>query len=89
MTSTSSFPRYWLDETSGVLRPAVLAYLRGESMSPDQIAAMRAYLRMWIDFPVWVGPKIGSLRDAIDDLTSREAISYWLQTANEEGIDPL
>lgn len=38
-------PGFWMNETSGVLRPAVEAYLRREPMTPNQIAAMRAYLR--------------------------------------------
>ena len=39
-----SAPGYWKHETSGVLRPAVEAYLGGGPMTGSQIAAMRAYL---------------------------------------------
>lgn len=82
-------PRYWMHETSGVLRPAVEAYLAGSPMNDAQIAAMRAYLRQWIAMPHWYGPAIPGLRATIDELTSRGAISMWLQTAEREGIDPL
>ncbi len=82
-------PRYWKGKTSGALRPAVEAYLRNEPMSQDHVAAMRAYLRQWIDAPVWQGPKVQPLREAIDGLTSRETIAAWLAVADKEGIDPL
>lgn len=41
-------PGYWMNETSGVLRPAVEAYLNGTEMTPGQIVAMRGYLRQWV-----------------------------------------
>lgn len=82
-------PGYWMNETSGVLRPAVEAYLRHETMTCEQVAAMRAYLRQWIDAPGWTGPNAQFLRQSIDDVTSQPAISSWLAIAAEEGIDPL
>lgn len=82
-------PGYWMYETSGVLRPAVEAYLHRKLMTGEQVAAVRAYLRQWIDAPVWAGPDIDLLRDGIDTLTSREAIERWLDDAEACGIDPL
>lgn len=84
-----STPGYWMYETSGVLRPAVEAYLKGEYMTPQQIAALRAYLRQWIDAPDWRGPEIDGLRDGIDSLHSRAQIATWLNKALDVGIDPL
>jgi hypothetical protein len=78
-----------MNETSGILRPAVEAYLQGDAMTNGQIAAMRAYLRQWINASVWTGREVRFLRKAIDDLTSREAISSWLAIAEQAGIDPL
>ena len=82
-------PGYWMHETTGVLRPAVEAYLAGDAMTREQVAAMRAYLRQWIAAPAWKGRKARFLRRSIDSLTSREAIRSWLTIASEEGIDPL
>jgi len=82
-------PGYWMHETSGVLRPAVEAYLNGEPMTKEQITAMRAYLRQWIWAPGWIGREVRFLRKAIDDLRSREAIASWLAIAGDAGIDPL
>ena len=78
-----------MHETSGVLRPAIEAYLRHEPMTPAQIAAMRAYLRQWIAAPAWLGPLVDDLRDGIDELRTRDDIEHWLDVADEAGIDPL
>lgn len=81
---------YWIYETTGVLRPAVEAYLRREHLDDGDISALRAYLRQWIFAPVW-GIDVGlfALRARIDSLTSREAIDRWLDDALKIGIDPL
>jgi hypothetical protein len=93
-----SEPGYWMYETSGVLRPAVEAYLLGEAMTGEQIAAMRAYLRQWIGAPVWdQNPHAGAIerawlagmRLACDALLSREAIALWIDLVTEQGMDPL
>jgi hypothetical protein len=78
---------YWMNETSGVLRPAIEAYLSG-SMTQEQIAAMRAYLRQWMAGS-WQGPHIGLLRAGIDSLTTYDAIEAWLDAALDAEIDPL
>ena len=41
-------PGYWMNETSGVLRPAVEAYLFHEDLSHEHIATLRAYFRQWV-----------------------------------------
>ena len=81
-------PGYWMHETSGVLRPAVLAYLNHEEMAPEQIAAMRAYLRQWIEGP-WQGDNLDLLRATVGSLNTRKDISSWLEVAERMAIDPL
>jgi hypothetical protein len=79
-----------MHETSGVLRPAVEAYLHGAEMTPRQIAAMRAYLRQWINAPGWRGPMIDPLRTRVEEIVTRRDIHDWLELAFEtSGIDPL
>lgn len=80
---------YWRHETTGVLRPAINAYLAGSPMSQEQIAAMRAYLRQWVAAPQWRGNKVFELRGRIDKLTTSLAITQWLDDACESGIDPI
>jgi len=91
-------PGYWMHETTGVLRPAVIAYFAG-SMSPEQVAALRAYLRQWIEAPVWAqAAAYADARDRIwlismwrrvDDLDSIEVIRDWIDEATDAGMDPL
>lgn len=83
----SKLPKYWRYETSGVLRRAIEAYLSGGPMSDEQVAAMRNYLRQWIEAPYWL--RAETLRSRVDGLTNREAITGWLNDAVELGIDPL
>jgi hypothetical protein len=82
-------PGYWINETSGVLRPAIVAYLREQPLSEAHVSAIRAYLRQWIAAEVWVGYGVGVLRRQIDQLDSREAIHAWLDDALKLDIDPL
>ena len=82
-------PGYWMHETTGALRPALIALLDGGALTPEHIAAIRAYLRQWIMAPVWRGPGVEVLRAGIERLTSKRAIDIWLDHAIEEGIDPL
>lgn len=91
-------PGYWMHETSGVLRPAVEAYLAGEPLTPEHIAALRSYLRQWIMSPVWdQNPHaddddrwaLGELRRHVNDLMTRTVIERWIAWAVDEGYDPL
>jgi len=82
-------PGYWMYETSGVLRPAVEAYLNDAEMTPLHIATMRAYLRQWINNGPWQGPMIDPLRSRVEEITTRDDIDDWLTWAEVCGIDPL
>ena len=86
---TATMPRYWMHETSGVLAPAVRAYLAGDDLSAEQVGALRAYLRQWIAAPVWRGDAIQALRARIGGLYSRASFTRWFADALEAGIDPL
>ena len=89
MNVEKALPGYWMHETSGVLRPAIVAYLKRDPMTPEQIAAMRAYLRQWINGDWGPEDEVAQLRHDIDGLTSRSAIDRWLEAAVAIGIDPL
>lgn len=96
MTMTGPF--YWRDETSGALRPAVEAYLRGLPLGATEIDALRAYFRQWIFAEVWDRnphanaddrAHLTQLRREVDDLKDRASIDRWLDAAGDEGHDPL
>ena len=83
-------PGYWMNETSGVLVPAVERYLEGQKLSDKDIAALRAYFRQWINSPVWADSEgVGALKTSIDGLLDRNSINKWLKNALDLGIDPL
>jgi hypothetical protein len=84
--SDSVFRMY---ETTGVLRPAVRAYLKGKSLTTKDIAAIRTYLRVWVFAPEFDGDGVEALRQTVDGLDSREAIEDWLATARKEWVSPL
>lgn len=81
-------PGYWMYETSGVLRPVIEAYLRGDDLSREQIAIMRVYLRQWLT-ERWQGRYVPFLRARVDDIQTMATLRAWLATAESMGIDPL
>jgi hypothetical protein len=89
MSHSRSYSDFWMYDTSGVLRPALSAYLKGKPMTAKHIAAFRVYLRVWIFAPEFVGDGVEALRQAVDGLASREAIEDWLAMARKEWISPL
>lgn len=42
-------PRFWMEESTGVLHEAVDAYMNGERLSPAQIDVIKIYLRQYIE----------------------------------------
>ena len=81
-------PGYWMHETSGILKPAVERYLKGQELNESDIAVLRAYLRQWIYQGVWRGADIEQLRSMVEGLVSRDAIHKWSNLACDAGIDP-
>jgi hypothetical protein len=80
---------FWMYDTSGVLRPAIRAYLKGKPMTAKDITAIRTYLRVWVFAPEFDGDGVEPLRQTVDGLASREAIEDWLATARKEWVSPL
>lgn len=80
-------PGYWMNETNGLLRPVIEAYLNRRSMTPEQFHIMRTYLRQWMEHGPWQG--VEDLTARIDSLTDRKALSEWFNDALDAGIDPL
>jgi hypothetical protein len=81
-------PGFWMNETSGVLRPVVERCINGADLSPQDIVIMRAYLRQWMEAP-WQGPNVEQLRARIEQIVDRDTLGEWLYDAVGEGIDPL
>jgi hypothetical protein len=89
MSNSYSNSDVWMYDASGLVRPAVTAYLTGKPMTAKNIAAMRAYLKVWIFSPEFVGDGVEALRQTVDGLTNRTAIDGWLAMARREWISPV
>lgn len=82
-------PGFWMKETSGVLQPAVIAYLKGDWLSQSQVVAIRAYLRQWMAADWKGGDLVGELRRDLDEIHTRSDIDAWVDKASEIAIDPF
>jgi hypothetical protein len=91
-------PKFWRNETSGVLEPAIMAYLGGGPMTESQVMLVRLYVLQWINSPVWnENPAITdygraelkALRDQAEAIRTRADLREWFHIALDEGIDPL
>ena len=87
-----------MHDTNGSLSPAcwvaIEAYFAGDLMTDEQIAAVRSYLKQWISSPYWSDGSWSSdllpvLRAWVDDLSTRESIRLWLETAAILALTPL
>jgi hypothetical protein len=85
-------PKYWMNETGGKLVPAIERYLKGLPPDADDVNLIRAYLRQWIDSPVWDAQdrtELDELRRTVRQIGSRLAIDQWIEDALNLSIDPL
>lgn len=89
-------PKYWMYEIGGKLRPAMKRYLSDETSEPGDVDLIRAYLRQWIDSPVWndgaddeTRSDLARLRAEVATLRSNGDITRWVEDAVDMGIDPL
>ena len=86
---------YWLRETDGDLAAAMRRYIGREELSVRDVGLIRAYLRKWVDSPIWdVLPSASSrqlsrLRERVFTAGSREQIDECVKTAKELGMNPL
>jgi hypothetical protein len=79
---------YWMNETTGVLAPAVRRFLRHEPLSPSDIDLLRRSLAQWMGLP-FTGPHIADLRALIPAISTRGDLEHWLDIALDAGIDPF
>lgn len=80
-------PLYWMNETTGVMRSAVIAFLDGNA-TEKQLALVIAYCKAWVDCPVWEG-NLAGIRKSIREVKTSDELKWWIHEALEEGIDPL
>jgi len=83
-------PKYWMYETSGVLKPAVQAYVKGKRLSAHEISLLKAYLWQWVQSPVWApSGSLEGLRLRVAAITNQEDVHASIAVAVKLGMDPL
>lgn len=100
--SDPRIPRYWQHETGGKLANAIRHYLNidrsSASLTPDEIALIRAYFEQWINSPLWdenpsltpsTARHLVRLRLFARSIKTRMDIDKWLADAAGYGVDPL
>lgn len=83
-------PGFWMNEVSGALIVPITKYLEGKSLTPEDVQLIRAYLKQWVDAPVWAADaELAELRRTVNELYTSKDIHRWLDKALDVGIDPL
>lgn len=83
-------PKFWMRETSGVLKPVVKAYLDGDPLDVHQIDLMQCYLHQWVRSPVWApSGALEVLRLRVVTIATREDIDAAIEAAVALAMDPL
>jgi hypothetical protein len=86
-------PLYWKDETSGVLKAAMMGYLERHEITP----LFLDYLNYWIEAPAWrfreTEPEyLAALAELIarsKTLKHAQEVRTWINDCLNWGIDPL
>ena len=90
-------PKYWTFEPRD-LSVAVHAYTAGEDLTVRDVALMRAYLKQWVDSPVWEGYPdetdggrqwLAELRERVRAIASPDDIAQALSIMTARRMDPL
>lgn len=87
--SSTLWPWHCRTVPSSALWHAVESYLNNRTMTPQQIVAMRGYLRQWIMKGNFLGPMVDPLRTKVDEIDTQADIKAWLTMAARENLDPL
>jgi hypothetical protein len=90
-------PKYWTFEPHE-LGTAVQNYMGGKDLTVRDVLRMRAYLKQWVDSPVWeVYPCetdggrqwLAELRERVRAIASRDDITQALSIMTAHRMDPL
>ena len=81
-------PRFWMEEQTGVLSEAVETYLEGERLSPSQLAAIKVYLKQFVErAPLAGDAKVHLLLQHIDRLRTTRDIENFADEVAEYGAE--
>lgn len=81
-------PRFWMEETSGVLEEAVDTYMNGEKLAVKQIEVIKVYLKQYVERAVLTGAAHKpSLLRKIDKLKSPSDIERFADEVADLGAE--
>ena len=81
-------PRFWMEEQTGVLSDAVETYLEGERLNPAQLAAIKVYLKQFVERAPLAGEaKLPLLVQRIDRLRTTRDIEDFADEVAEYGAE--
>ncbi len=85
---TATPPRFWMEETTGVLGDAVETYMNGEPLTADQLEVIKLYLRQFIERAVLTGDANRKrLLSQIDKLKTTSDIERFADELSEYGAE--
>jgi hypothetical protein len=85
---TATPPRFWMEETTGALGDAVETYMNGERLSPEQLEAIKIYLRQFIERAVLTGDaNKNRLLTAMEKLRTTADIERFADELSEYGAE--
>lgn len=89
---------FWMYETGGELKPAIMRFLQDQPLSDEDIRLIRVYLVQWAKSPAWeLNPhmdaseakRLRDLRSLAYKIKTRAEIEAWAAAATAEGMDPF
>lgn len=81
-------PRFWMEETTGVLADAVETYMSGEPLTPDQLDLIKIYLRQFLERAILASDANRKLLvSRVDKLTSTADVEAFADDLSEFGAE--
>jgi len=81
-------PRFWMEEQTGVLEDAVETYIAGNPLKPAQLAAIKIYLKQFVERAPLVGEaKVNLLSQKVDRLKTTRDIENFADEVAEFGAE--
>ncbi len=83
-------PRFWMEETTGVLAAAIEQYMQGEPLAADQLEVIKLYLRQYLERAVLDSSADRQrLLERIARLRTTRDIERFADELSEVGVEPF
>lgn len=83
-------PRFWMEETTGLLAAAIEVYLRNEDLTADQLEVLKIYLRQYIERAVIAdAADRRALLERVEKLKRVSDVERFADAMSEAGLEPF